>query len=1113
MNRRHSLLTALEPELSVVVEACAGSGKTWLLVSRLLRLLLAGVAPGAILAITYTRKAAREIEERLDDWLRLLASVDDDRARAFLEERGLDHTAAVAALPAARGLLERVLGASPGLTITTFHGWFARLLQGAPLSSGLAGYTLVERDSDLLDEAWAMLARQCARAPDSPEALSLLWLYAEVGAANTRNLLTRFVVRRAEWHAWRGEGADDSQAVAERLREVFDLAPGSGALATFADDPAVREQMCEFAELLICNGTATDVGAGDALGLAWRDAAMAAHARLSSAASALLTQKGELKSRKWTKALEGRLGARTERFLQLHERLGQTVQAVKASMTEEAAFAFNCHGIKAGQGLLDCLDRLKRQRQLMDFGDLEWHADRLLRDETEAAYLQAKLDARYKHVLLDEFQDTNPLQWRILRAWFDAYGDDGALPRVFLVGDPKQSIYRFRRAEPRIFSAARTYLEERFGAVALAADATRRNAPAVVEVLNKLFGAEPLFTDFRPQTTFAAGVPGRVEAWPLCANGKGEDEALASPAAAMRNPLTTPLVLEEDVRRQREAAQLVAGIQDVVSRWRVREGSADRPADYGDILILTRRRTRLVEYERALRGAGIPYVNASRGGLLQTLEAADLLALLRCLSSRTDTLSLAHALRSPIFSLGDEDLLSLAATGPGRWLVRLRELSTQPDASGALQRAGKLLGYWRELATRLPVHDLLDRIYGEGEVMGRYRAAVQAGQWPGVLANLEAFLAVALETDAGRYPSLSRFLDELGAFAQGGDDAPDEGEIALEAGQGRVRILTIHGAKGLEAPVVWLIDAHNTHRLPENYGVLLDWPPEADSPAHFSLLSDTAGRGRRRAHLLEAEAQAREREELNLLYVALTRAKQYFFLSGIEPARRSERSSWYDRVVSAISGLGGEQGKASQAWGAEGVWLDQPHALPEQPPCPAEQAALPGALRLPPTPVGERRAPSSQGQRFGTLLHQALEWLTEIPGRDPFAAPVPPEVQRQAAQLFQAPRLRRFFDAGCYRSAANELEFVLPDGGVGRIDRLVDLPEAVWVLDYKTGTPDPDLLAAYRRQLEGYRTAVRQLYPGRVVRCALVFAQGELLELNAEPDSGESGLFAPSAME
>ncbi|HEY9193352.1 MAG TPA: UvrD-helicase domain-containing protein, partial [Methyloversatilis sp.] len=179
-------LKALDPGVSVVVEACAGSGKTWTLVSRLIRLLLAGVAPGEILAITYTRKAAREIDERLQHWLGQLAVSDDAWVAGFLAERGVDASRDPAVVEHARGLFEQVAQARPGLTINTFHGWFSSLLGAAPLSAGLGGMQLTERTARLRDQAWGVLMRRAASAPDGELAQSVRWLLSQAGVSGTR---------------------------------------------------------------------------------------------------------------------------------------------------------------------------------------------------------------------------------------------------------------------------------------------------------------------------------------------------------------------------------------------------------------------------------------------------------------------------------------------------------------------------------------------------------------------------------------------------------------------------------------------------------------------------------------------------------------------------------------------------------------------------------------------------------------------------------------------------------------------------------------------------------------------------------------------------------------
>jgi ATP-dependent helicase/nuclease subunit A len=501
----------------------------------------------------------------------------------------------------------------------------------------------------------------------------------------------------------------------------------------------------------------------------------------------------------------------------------------------------------------------------------------------------------------------------------------------------------------------------------------------------------------------------------------------------------------------------------------------------------------LPEFERALRAAGLPYLSVGRGGLLRTLEASDLMALLRALVVPGDDLALAHALRTPLFGASDEDLLQLSARGEPGWWQRLRACTDAGAASPALAEAARLLANWQFAAARLPVHDLLDRIYHEGNLVARYRQAVPAAMWLGVAANLEAFIALALQLDAGRYPSLPRFLDEMARRGQASGEekgeAPDEGVIHADGADDRIRILTIHGAKGLEAPIVWLIDAHGTSQHADAWSVLLDWPPDEAAPRHLSLAGRKDERGTARAALFEAEAGFAAREELNLLYVALTRAQQAFFASGVASARNSAKTSAYERIAAAVEVLGGQGGIWGEALPPARAAADQAVAL-------VAPAATTAAV-----PVGERRQAASSGMAWGTRLHAALEWLSAhaapLPaGRPPGIAAADWPTLRQAAQaMMDAPKLREFFDPACYRRALNEVEFALPDGGVGRIDRLVEREDGLWVLDYKSGAADDGLLAGYRAQLEGYRQAISALFPDRPVRCALVFTDGGLVEI------------------
>ena len=993
---------ALNPQNSVVVEACAGSGKTWLLVSRIVRLLLDGVKPGEILAITFTRKAAQEMQARLHEWLHLLAVQDDDAVRQFLHERALDDIDD-AMLARARSLYRDVLLAQPAITINTFHGWFMQIIQRAPLNSGApVGMALQERTSALREEAWQAFADSLRVAPDGETAQFMQWLFAEYGLHSTRALLENFVQKRAEWWAY-SQGQDDAVAWAMgQLRNELEVDLDADPIADACADASLQAAVQAFARVL-ATGTETQCGHADKLQVAWEVAD--ANKRFAALSLALYTQADEPRSFKPTKNQDA------EAFLLAREVLLDKLQAVRDTLTELDAFRVNRAALHCGSALLEHYQELKQRSQQMDFTDLEWQACRLLNRSDCAEYMQYKLDSRYKHVLLDEFQDTNPLQWQILQAWFAAAAAVDSRPTVFVVGDPKQSIYRFRRADARLFGVVREFLQQEFGAHYLTQNETRRNAPAVLNVVNGVFAPLPDgFVDFEEHVAHHQNLPGHVEVLSLAVveeihssplgSTKGRQSAIRQAGCGidtgaggegLRNPLTTPRAEEPGGAREFEAEQFAAHIADIVAHWSVQdekllsghpgEGGGVRRAAYRDIMVLVRKRTHLRVYELALRARHIPFLTSRRGGLLDTLEAEDIQALLTFLITPFADLELAQALRSPIFSCGDDDLMLLAEIPPNppfakggeesvggdysvppfekrgaggicNWWSRLQRIAqSNTAASPNLSRAHRLLQGWLALADKLPVHDLLDRIYFEGDLLHRYAAALPAELHETVCANLQAFMEIALNVDAGRYPSLPSFLAKLREMRAAENESPDEGRVG-EVGNA-LRIYTVHEAKGLEAPIVWLLDANDTQRKPDSYNVLLDWLPGAPRPAHFSLYSDKRGRGARRAPYFEADEAYARREEMNLLYVAMTRARQALLVSGNGDLAEE---SWYGRIAQVV-----EQGSNPLLAVAHS-------AAPVQKVFAKVDAALQHPL-----PTGQHAPRMTTEQRRGIWLHALLQ--------------------------------------------------------------------------------------------------------------------------------------------
>jgi ATP-dependent helicase/nuclease subunit A len=1081
---------ACDPARSVVVEACAGSGKTWLLVARMLRLLLAGTDPSELLAITFTRKAAQEMRERLMQLLHELALQPDAIARTLLLERGVPEHELPRLLPVARGLYGRVLSSPRSLSIDTFHSWFARLLPIAPLASGVPhGYMLTEASGELMTDAYSRFMQALNDDGNAAVRDALLSLYEMVGDSNARKLLNAFIDKRAEWWA---VAQDGGEAPLAWLRELCGDDGEHDARLMLWQDEALQARLRNIAWLL---------GRGAKRN---QERAVCIESVLTAGASIdgflqLLVQfrddKGAPRGNdhrrgKLLAAIEENLGADgTTAFEQEFIAVGDALLLLQRRSYEPQVLALNEALFIVGSAYLEHYQAVKAEQRVFDFSDLEWHAYRLLNNEEHAAYLQSRLDARYRHILLDEFQDTNPLQWSIVRAWLNAYGDDTQAPSVFVVGDPKQSIYRFRRAEPRVFNAARDMLQA-LGADVLRTNQTRRNATAIVDMLNASFNANRIFS---PQTTLAAKT-GAVWRLPLVRMEESDDtEKAPVPAFALRDPLTAPREEQEDVRRLDEGRAVA---QAILRARRTLANEGEPEAKWSDVMLLVKKRSYLSAYESALREAGIPFISDKRGGLLESLEVADLIALLTFLITPGDNRALAHVLKSPVFGAADDDLVTLALRAEPTWWTRLQALAVE-GASAALGRAAMLLQRWLTEAPHLPVHDLLDLILHQGQLFARYAQAAQPVVRAQVIGNIEAFTELALNLDAGRYPSLPKFIDALQLLRNGADnDAPDEATV--DAAVDAVRILTIHSAKGLEARIVVLVDANHSEPARDDCGILCDWPQDADAPTHFSCFGRKLERGAARDALFDAEEEFKQQEDWNLLYVAATRAKDILIVSGVAGARSAQadgtvEGSWYQRLL-AVPELAPEQEtEADQK--ASALFAESAFSIAIfDPPLLAPAETLPLQLR-------------GQAIEEGIVLHALLERLTQMP-RWPIEVPDAHRIARwlrctaemamivreRAQVILSQPQLERFFNPAYFAFAHNELE-VLHANELLRFDRAVACGDELWILDYKRDLLDSER-AAYQAQLARYRRAAQAVFPDKRMRTALITADGKLWEID-----------------
>ncbi len=1074
---------ACDPQRNVVVEACAGAGKTWMLVSRVLRALLDGAQPQHILAVTFTRKAAGEMRERLDQWLAEFADTQCTHAQRVVElcQRGLSATQADA-LAATLGRLQRELhGAGHGVQVHTFHSWFAQLVMNAPFSTleqlGLPQrFTLVE-DTSILSTA--LYRRFYQRV------LADVELRADHAQLIARH--RRFTVQ--QWFDRSLQRGTEVLCADEAGTLMASLPPASAldSRCLGLDHPGellregpLREQLLTLAKRLGSAKKKKPQKAASGLleALECDDPLVA----VNLAYNALFTAKrGPLALGEF----DGLDGAR------------EAIAEVEALARQEQAHVDHGRVVRLVRVLLSEFAALKIERGLVDMNDLERAARLMLANEAVSGWVHEKLDLRVRHVLVDEFQDTSPLQWHALHAWLSGYvGAGGGAsgqrpPSVFIVGDPKQSIYRFRGAEPRVFAAAKDFVVQGLEGAVLACDHTRRCSMQVLDQVNAVFSSAHLlgqWPDFRVHTTESdvAGAVQALHAAQRAPDKLGKDE----PAAPWRPSLTQARFVPETHLREHEIQQVVAAIVELLTA---------RHYAPKDIMVLSRKRAMLAEVATALAGAGVAHVMPEALAVTESPEAMDLVALLDVLASPGHDLSLARALKSPLFGASDDDLLwlsSAAAKLQETWLAALLAAGPSPSTSPltqALVRARMLLQAWLPLVHRLAPHELIDRVVHDSDLLARMAAVVPRARWSAAQAGLNAVVGAAITHNAGRFSTLYSLV--RGIFS-------GELKVPASAPANAVQLLTVHGAKGLEARAVLVVDSDAREPKTETGMVVCDWPVESAAPRRLAFLAKEALPPPSLVALLQAEHAAQEREELNALYVAMTRASEHLVFSSTPPYAAAKSATWWDRLIlhvspeveKSLSGL-------TDAWGKDGQIFKGPdYAGPRAP-----RSMSDGADGSP--TIDEDKA------RLGLAVHRVLEWagqsstpassqrLASLASQATRAFGLPAaatsEVLQAASDVLNSPACRPFFHGPDLMWAGTEVALAGP-AGVLRLDRLVKLRQngqiQWWVLDFKLHAA-PAQVSVYRQQLRQYQMALQALVPDDKVLAAFIAAQGALIPL------------------
>lgn len=1108
---------AADPRTSVWVTANAGTGKTRVLADRVLRLLLDGANPESILCLTFTKAAAVEMTARIERDLAGWAVADT--AALVAELTNLEGIAPNPdRLARARRLFARVLDLPQGLPVMTIHSFCASLLRRFPLEAGIAPHFDQVDDrsaAELMAEARMWLLDQ-ARQADPLLAKALDELTAIMAEMTLTDLLQTILANRSAISAaidhHRGIGpfcaAIDDVLGADPNLDVAGLVRRA-CTPTDIDVQALRTA----ARTMLADGTITDQKSGQWI-MNWLDQPLDDRVKsLSDYRGAFITQTGEAKKRLLTKKLSenhpnhaSALEREQIRLLQLDVQL-----KIQATASRSKALA------RVGHALIGHYTALKTRDSALDFDDLIEKTALLLSSPEQRHWVLFKLDARLEHLLVDEAQDTSPSQWLIIERLLEEFSaGQGAHERprtVFVVGDEKQSIYSFQGASLDNFRRVGARLKQQLNPRNETLARSFRTSRAMLELVDRVLDLDEVRAglggdDLPTHQTSRIEDKGEVILWPLVPATEADlvTEAWALPGARRFDPTA-----EENLARY---------LADEIAQWL--DGDEPLPATgqlpkASDILILVARRGRIQELIiRALKHRDIPVAGADRLQLTDHIAVQDLLSLGHSLLLPEDDLTLACLLKSPLLGLDDDALFTLAyqAGEQGR-TVSLFERLRGRRADPTFADAYALLVHWLKRADFVPPYELYCEILNTG---GRERLLGRLGAE--AAEPIEAFLAQALAYEDGHPATLQGFLHWLTLDDQTLKRDP-------EPARDEVRVMTVHGAKGLEAPFVILADTaappsrhHSPLIFDKQHQVVLWRGRKDDQPARV-------------AELVEAENESQAQERARLLYVALTRAKDRLLIAGWRTKRNADlERSWYPWIEQALAHCRGTEPLPGPNWQPDIAIQRLTHGT-HIPPTPkrdetqtADHTWPDWAVEAKPEPrqkliknpsqlsEEEAAAPSPRGSNaqalyFGIELHRLLHQLADLPKDErslmlqKAVDALPEEIdqaelKRQIEAVLNLEELAPVFAPG----SRAEQPLIGRIGGTqvsGQIDRMAVTDDAVMIVDFKTNRRPPSHVGktkkVYLTQMAAYKRLLERVYPGRKVRCGLVWTAVPVLHL------------------
>lgn len=1102
-------IEAANPRVSTWLSANAGSGKTRVLTDRVALLLLEDVPPQNILCLTYTKAAASEMQNRLFKRLGEWAMLEDDALRHALGRLGAESGLDLETLAKARRLFARAIETPGGLKIQTIHSFCAGLLRRFPIEAQVSpGFVELDETAtarlqmDVLDDL----------ALAEPE------LFAEMAALVSDGDMTGLASALSNAR----EAFQDAPGWDEALAQL-DLPAGFTSKIALreleeGEDPAVLRQLAD----MLATQTATTKKVAAALGDILANGLD--RARFDRLADLLLRKSdGQPKSNVVTAKRRAELGPLEDVFDALAHGTAVTLDRLKALNV-----ALKTHILhRFAARFLPEYARRKELGGWLDFDDQIQKAEALLAQPGVAEWVLYKLDGGIDHVLVDEAQDTSPLQWQVIEHLTQEFtagsgASEAGERSIFVVGDLKQSIYSFQGADPSGFINMRRAFAERLSHIDLTLQQLElkysfRSSGEILRTVDVTFGEDNTrgMGDAVSHIAFKTGLPGRVDLWPVIEPvAKAETEDWFDPVDMVSDA-------HHVVQLARHVAEQAREMVDHGFLWEEADGSfRPRPIHAGDILILVQGRgggvSLFQEIIAACKLAGLEVAGADVLKLSEELAVRDILSTLKFLSMPEDDLSLAEILRSPLLGWSEAELYDLATRRGEKeylWAALRGRQAEFSETYGVLRDL-------RDLADYMRPYDLIERLLTRHD--GRRRLIARLGEE--AADGIDALLAQALAFEQAEAPSLTGFLARM-------EGAEVDVKRRAEGRGSKLRVMTVHGSKGLESPIVILPDCGNRRQVREFRGDLLPtggaplWNvAKAEAPETVNTLR-------------QAAIDKRLEESQRLLYVAMTRAEQWLVVAAAGDLGKAG-DTWYEQVQAGLAAAGATEHAfpAGPGLRLQGTQWDrasrpelqtpqesQPVVLPEWVNQSAEPHWRPGATFSPSDLGGAKALPGESGASseaealaHGTRVHLLLEHLPNV---------VPAEWSNVATQLLGT-EIEPLERDACLTEARHvlendALEFLFAPDTLAEVDITAELPElaskrihgtidrlivkqnSVLAVDFKTNAVVPrsasETPEGLLRQMGAYASALKQVFPGRMIETTILWTRtGQLMPLSAE---------------